>query len=186
MGQLLESFSWRLYDTAEIPAGTFQKTVLFLNPIGSRLNGKICTEADTNMICSGELPSPQRFIVHRLHLEVLSAADADLQKLKLGAIASFFICGKPYYSSPLHPLLLEEWLRSAVAKFGESAEKDLDSFLDRALENGSLALSRIGKGCWIEHKQNFKVQIEAAETLTLLQPFVFRIYLEGILFRPVC
>ncbi len=183
----LERIFGRLYDTVTIPPGPFtNKIVMFGNPAGSYFNGRTRTLADTNMVRSFCLPVPMRFDAKRIRMEIVhhfSYCD-DLEKFKKNCCLDFSISGKNYFSAPVSTVLLEDWIRVAIQRMGTNQAEQIGPYLDEALAKGTLGVSALEQGNFlIEHDQDFRVVVHAPDSFILVQPLIFRVFLEGPLYR---
>ncbi len=183
----LERIFGRLYDTLTIPYGVFNgRFMIFRNPAGIWINGRQKTFADTNMVMDGVLPAPMRFHAKRIRMEMVSADSDDLERFKQRCALSLSINCKNYFTAPVSTVLLEDWIRTAVAKIGKNQAEQIGPYLDEALAKGSLGVGALEEeSVLIESQQEFHVDIFADEPFALAHDLTFRVFLEGQLYRAV-
>lgn len=192
MDGYLEKIFGRLYDTLTIPYGVFNgKLMMFCSPVGTWINGRQKTFADTNMAMHRCIPAPMRFNAKRIRMEIVNPLgvdpDGDLQRFKEHCTLSLSISHKNYFTAPVSTVLLEDWIRTAVAKIGNNQAEQIGPYLDEALAKGLLGVGGLEEeSCLIESQQEFHVDICADEPFSLAHDLTFRVFLEGPLYRAVC
>lgn len=128
---------------------------------------------------------PVRFVFRRIEVEVLNAAEEDLNKFKRHALIEVIIGYRVYWSGPPSRLLLEDKLLKTFKHLEKGKKKIIARVLSEALKDGVISFGD-QESCVVTPCDHFQVQVTATiPHFKFAHDFAIRLVLDGVKARPI-
>lgn len=141
--------------------------------------------SELSRYCFQTRVDPVRFVFRRIEVEVLNAAEEDLNKFKRHSLVEVIIGYRVYWSGPPSRLLLEDKLQKAFKRLEKGKKKIAVRVLNDALRDGVLSFGD-QEPCVITPCDHFQVQVSATiPKFRVAHDFAIRLVLDGVQARGV-